>query len=182
MKARNRGRVDRCEMDRHEANGGVCEFSNVDPKLTEIDGSNHGSVFRHSSTDHVRPRLSPVYLDYAFIRVSHSATTHWTNIYGVRTVRRILRRPSDEMFRSIITAWACAEHVQGAAGYGKGDSHDTKTATPEIMPFRWFSRRRRRLSLPADNAKVFAQVTMHLERGRGGETGGRIDGISIGWV
>lgn len=39
------------------------EFSRwADPGLTEIDGSNHGSVFRHSS-DHVRPRLSPVYLD-----------------------------------------------------------------------------------------------------------------------
>lgn len=53
-----------------------------------------------------------------------------------RTVRGILRRPSDEMFRSIITAGACAEYP-GAAGYGKDDNHDTKTATPGIMPFRW---------------------------------------------
>lgn len=133
MKARNRGRIGsmwKWIITRWRGRKGRIEreFSRWTPsKLTEIDGSNHRSVFRHSS-DHVRPRLYPRLFGYAFIRVSHSATTHWTNIYGVRTVRGILRRPSDEMFRSIITVGACAEY-RGREG-GTMGMEQTTTATP----------------------------------------------------
>lgn len=46
------------------------------------------------------------------------------------------------------------------------------------MPFRWLLDEREGFYLPADNAKVFRAGDDAPRRGRG-ETGGRIDGISI---
>lgn len=114
-----------------------------------------------------------------YIRVSHSATTHWTNIYGVRTVRGILRRPSDEMFRSIITAGACAEYrgrwvrKRRQPRHQDGDAGDNAVSVVA---------RRRRRSLPADNAKVFAQVTMHLDEAVKPANRWNIDRLSLGWL
>ena len=103
---------------------------------------------------HVFPRYSS-----GSIRVSHSATARRTNIYGVRTVRGILRRPSGEMLGSIVTARSL--RGIGASGKEATATKTAATATPSVgqRQCRWRVHHERR-GVPAGIGDL-AQVTMH---------------------